>query len=828
MERALLSIAMLSALFSACVPQPRSCLANLDCGSGESCVQGHCLMNHGSEVEDDESCQGVGCTPVDPMLCKADDECTAGQLCELSSGLCIDPPIETPCTDPSCNPPPTSCASDADCGPPGNICENTSCVPSCVAGVACGSNSVCDTTTGRCQALTGPCADDAQCGAPISVCELGQCVPGCGRVGGVQCTGAEGCDSMTGRCFQRTDICLSDLDCARPSTVCNLVTGACDPGCTAASCTPPDTCDPATGHCNGSAVCDDDVFEDNDVASSPSTLSGSILNLSACPGDDDYYGLFLGAGDDIDVEALFTFAEGDLDLEVIDPDGAVAASSRMMGSNERVAFTANTAGPHQLRVFMVSELGPKIGVPYSISAQITLAPCAIDDFEPNNAISAAALIPAGVHAGLSICVGDDDFYGVQLPTGPVTISVDHTLAEGDIDLLVTNASGTSTWSTSGGRTPETISLTVNSAGLHIIRVYLTSDPGTYQGNTYTLTVSPSATAQPPRTAPDNPRVSSSLFDVPLSPFTTMRLIEENAARTVREREERRAAIVPEVDAFVRGAGFVPEPAWHAPPPTPRLIGRRSPQLAAVEADIAFLERAHRSQLAQAQQLVARIGDHQTRMEWFELLKQVAAIALVPVSPPAALVSAVMALRDRLNLGTLGNDLEAAVLELARMGALLAAFQHVQHAVVVGLNQLSVATRAAPPCPAGTPRKCRDLWHSAHRLRSHAEELVNLRAQRWFIERFHNFARVVGVELEQSLSAVRALESDAEARCRASRMICSRSSGWSSARRSKSGRWSFFAASCGRAPSRSRRSSRSCWATRSPSKLGPSPIWSARC
>jgi hypothetical protein len=162
-----------------------------------------------------------------------------------------------------------------------------------------------------------------------------------------------------------------------------------------------------------------------------------------------------------------------------------------MMSGERIMFTANTAGQHHLRVFMASDLGPTIGVPYSLSAQITLAPCAMDSLEPNNARANATPISPATVGGLSICVGDDDFYAVDLSAGQqVTVSVEHSISEGDIDLIVTNALGTSTWSTSGSRTPETISFTASAAGQYIIRVYLTSDPGIMQGNSYTLSFAP--------------------------------------------------------------------------------------------------------------------------------------------------------------------------------------------------------------------------------------------------------------------------------------------------------------------------------------------------
>ena len=77
----------------------------------------------------------------------------------------------------------------------------------------CGTDEVCDTTTGRCVVVVGPCVEDSECAPPMTVCESGQCVPGCSQLGGIQCGPGEVCEMPTGRCIASGNLCLSDLDC---------------------------------------------------------------------------------------------------------------------------------------------------------------------------------------------------------------------------------------------------------------------------------------------------------------------------------------------------------------------------------------------------------------------------------------------------------------------------------------------------------------------------------------------------------------------------------------------------------------------------------------
>jgi hypothetical protein len=167
--------------------------------------------------------------PVD-LGCAADEECGAGEICDLASGDCI--------AGLDCTQNPDACRF---CGDPAVDCGFGT------SPAYCSNAGVCR----RAQQACGACTDDAECaeaesGLP-SVCSGGFCAPGCGAcppgftcdgggcvpVGGTEqcdgaitCRGGESCpDGQTctglGVCLP---LCDDDGDCG-PGTICELEPG---------------------------------------------------------------------------------------------------------------------------------------------------------------------------------------------------------------------------------------------------------------------------------------------------------------------------------------------------------------------------------------------------------------------------------------------------------------------------------------------------------------------------------------------------------------------------------------------------------------------------
>ena len=79
-------------------------------------------------------------------------------------------------------------------------------------------------------------------------------------------------------------------------------------------------------------------------------------------------GLFVG--DNIAVDLTFTHAEGDIDLELLDPTGTVAASSATTTDDESLTHTATAAGVWTIRVTLSSDSGSQTGNSYGLETEI--------------------------------------------------------------------------------------------------------------------------------------------------------------------------------------------------------------------------------------------------------------------------------------------------------------------------------------------------------------------------------------------------------------------------------------------------------------------------
>lgn len=293
---ALAALAAASGLLAGCDGGPASggsCVTNQDCPESQICVGGTCLDAMPLGCRNDDAC-GVGeycdltdgvCKEREVVSCATDAECPADQRCNSLTGVCIDgnrscrddtncasigkvcePTLQqcVDCYEPShcvapatcvaneCRDPSGGCVLDTDCNPPGTVCQGGTCVPGCSepnTPIPCGLGTVCNSSTGRCEAGNVSCQMDPDCNPPNTVCESGQCIPGCGQVGGLQCTGGNVCNPGTGRC-ESTNTCVGDTDCAPPATICE--SGVCVGGCGqpgGLTCGTGTVCDTNTGRC---------------------------------------------------------------------------------------------------------------------------------------------------------------------------------------------------------------------------------------------------------------------------------------------------------------------------------------------------------------------------------------------------------------------------------------------------------------------------------------------------------------------------------------------------------------------------------------------------
>lgn len=240
------------------------------------------------------------------------------------------------------------------------------------------------------------------------------------------------------------------------------------------------------------AMCTEDSFEQNDSAAAAAPLTpGTQSGLTSCAGDEDFYALALSAQDQLTVNVTFTDAEGDIDVQLLDPSGSNVAGGASTTDNETFNYTVTTAGTYALRVWLYADAGSTPGNTYGLQYTRTNAvTCRVDMYEPNDDAASARAMNPGSFSGLGACAGNDDFYSISLTTGQtLTASALFSHAEGDVDMTIIDPAGSVVDSGISSDNDETVSHTATADGVHLVRVYLFRDQGTAPGNTYDLTLS---------------------------------------------------------------------------------------------------------------------------------------------------------------------------------------------------------------------------------------------------------------------------------------------------------------------------------------------------
>ncbi|MBN2493204.1 MAG: PPC domain-containing protein, partial [Deltaproteobacteria bacterium] len=184
--------------------------------------------------------------------------------------------------------------------------------------------------------------------------------------------GGQVCDPESATCVD----CVEDADCQSPFLVCQ--NHACAAGCI------------------------DDAREPNDDVASASAVQQDApwADMVLCAGTEDYYAIVASEGDAISALIDFVHADGDLDLELIGPDGStVVASSASSDDGEVIEdfdVDAADAGTYTFRVFghtaddqNVYDLLVTLGANACIPDPCTDVPA--DECEGNSAVSYRAV-----------------------------------------------------------------------------------------------------------------------------------------------------------------------------------------------------------------------------------------------------------------------------------------------------------------------------------------------------------------------------------------------------------------------------------------------------
>lgn len=226
----------------------------------------------------------------------------------------------------------------------------------------------------------------------------------------------------------------------------------------------------------------DDTLEPNNTRGAAVTVQpGTTPNLQ-CK-DDDWYKVVLTATSDLNVKIAFKNTEGDLDLKLEGPAGQVAASETT-ADEEVCAGKSLPAGTYYIHAFGYEGARAKYALTVTITPSGVTPPPTDDQFEPNDDRASAKALTAGVFPSLK-CEDDDWFKVTVGANGKLEAKIEFRNLEGDLDLILTDANGTTIKKSETTADKETVTATGLAAGTYYVRVF--GWHGARAGYTLTLT-----------------------------------------------------------------------------------------------------------------------------------------------------------------------------------------------------------------------------------------------------------------------------------------------------------------------------------------------------
>ena len=230
----------------------------------------------------------------------------------------------------------------------------------------------------------------------------------------------------------------------------------------------------------------DDYFEDNDDFYNPSWITPNYYpDLRIVNTDDDWFGLSLNSGDIIDVSIYFSHGEGDLELELYDPNDSnnPRNGSYSFDNEEKIIYTMDISGDWRIRVFHA--FGDS-RVYYNLDILVNGG--GDDPYEENNFASDAYDLSSYEGWWLSMIMGegrqfDIDWYKFDIGDGvdKLIIDLNYNDGEGDINIELYDSNSVLKARSDMRDGHEFIELINPASGMYYIRIY-----GHGRGNWYDL------------------------------------------------------------------------------------------------------------------------------------------------------------------------------------------------------------------------------------------------------------------------------------------------------------------------------------------------------
>ena len=166
--------------------------------------------------------------------------------------------------------------------------------------------------------------------------------------------------------------------------------------------------------------CVNDATEPNDAytEAQPITVNAPQTGLTLCVGDADWFSFEAANGQLVDIDLDFEHAKNDLGMTLykLNDDGTISGrvGANTVTDGEFITYQPYDSGTFLLYIYRTR--GTQVAN-YDVEVDVTGSPCVADAYEPNNAQTEASPITDTSESGLTLCVGDADWYSFTAQNG---------------------------------------------------------------------------------------------------------------------------------------------------------------------------------------------------------------------------------------------------------------------------------------------------------------------------------------------------------------------------------------------------------------------------
>lgn len=213
--------------------------------------------------------------------------------------------------------------------------------------------------------------------------------------------------------------------------------------------------------------CLEDSHEPNDSFTGSEFLDpGSYGDLRLCGDNHDWF-LFAVLSPEVAI-TVDSYGSNSTVTEIVNNSGQKVQQAATGSFTANITAQMLPSGMVGLHIY--SESGQP--ATYAVSVVPQSQSCQGDELEPNDTPAKAVLVGEGEFNDLTVCPGDQDYFRLEIPSG-TTLSalVDHSVAQGDLDLFLLGSDGNTVLSQAQTSTDdEVLSSSIPQGGTHYLRV----------------------------------------------------------------------------------------------------------------------------------------------------------------------------------------------------------------------------------------------------------------------------------------------------------------------------------------------------------------------